>query len=149
MHRCVAKLAAVIALVVACVVNVQAYSRPTIKITSRPVTPRDIKNQVPSGIVTNLPTGTQKSYGLDAIGIGQPSYLEVELTNKTFHAPSSWAQYTNSKTSDTKSITGITWRIVSKPVGSAAVLTASPLTNLTTWPIFEKGERGNYFIPTN
>lgn len=129
--RRVVMSAMVFVLGVACVLGSSSYAQ-TAKVVSRPLTPREIKNQIPSGTTTNLPTGTQKSYGLNVVGVGQPAYLEVEITNNTM------------------TVTSVVWRLVSKPGASAlAGLADSPLTNLTTWPIYDPGARAARFIPTN
>ena len=145
-----ARVAVAFALGVVSAWNVQAYDRPAIKIASRPVTPRDIKDQRPLPsqklIVTNLPSTTQKAPGLFATGVGQPVYLEVELTNKSFFAPISYSASTNSKTT-TMGVTSVVWSVSSSV--STVGLTNSPLTNSTIWPIYDRGDRNLYYVPTN
>ncbi len=68
----------------------------------RALTPQEIQDY-------NLPTNLQVSGGLDTVGIGQPVYLDL-LLPKTM---------TN--------VTGITWELSLKPVGSVDTLQPSPL----------------------
>ncbi|NGO39266.1 hypothetical protein G4L39_07620 [Limisphaera ngatamarikiensis] len=68
----------------------------------RPLTHQDIHDY-------GLPTNLQVSGGLDTVGIGQPVYLELLLPKSM----------TN--------VTGVTWELTVKPVGSADILLESPL----------------------
>ena len=91
------------------------------KIVARPLTPGDVTTY-------GLPSTTENSGGLTTVGIGTPVYLEVDVTTNT---PGS-------------TITNVTWSLVSKPVGSAAVLTNSPLG--TNVPVYEPSERATYQV---
>lgn len=82
----------------------------------RPVTPGDI-------IVYGLPAATEVSGGLSTVGVGQPVYLEAQVN---IAVPAS-------------NIVGVTWVLTSKPVGSVAVLTNSPLG--TNVPVYEPSDR--------
>jgi hypothetical protein len=73
------------------------------KIVLRPLTPTEIK--------TYALTGTQGANGLNAIGVGQPAYLDA-LVNAAI-APSN--------------IVSVTWTLTGKPPLSSAALVASPL----------------------
>jgi hypothetical protein len=77
------------------------------QLSVRPLTPTEIK--------TYSLTGIQGASGLNAVGVGQPAYLDA-LVNAAI-APSN--------------IVSVTWTLTSKPIGSTAVLAASPLgTNI-------------------
>jgi len=73
------------------------------KVTLRQLTPTEIK--------TYALTNAQGATGLNAIGVGQPAYLDA-LVNAAI-APSN--------------IVSVTWTLTGKPPGSAAALVASPL----------------------
>src|SRR5512137_1777029 len=85
------------------------------QIVLRPLTPGEIKTY---GL-----TGLQGASGLSAVGVGQPAYLEV-LVNSAIPA---------------SSLTNIAWSLTSKPIGSTAVLAASPLgTNVPTYKMADR-----------
>ena len=74
------------------------------RLIARPVTPGDVTR-------AGLPATTEVSGGLDTVGVGTPVYLEVDV-NLAFPA---------------STITNVSFALTSKPIGSAAVLAASPL----------------------
>lgn len=82
----------------------------------RPVTAHDIS-------IYHLPSSTEYSGGLSTVGVGTAVYLEAEVN---IAIPAS-------------DITGVTWTLVSKPPGSSAALTASPLGSNV--PIYEPSGR--------
>ncbi|MFO1477134.1 MAG: cytochrome c3 family protein [Verrucomicrobiota bacterium] len=73
-------------------------------INIRPLTPTELTKY-------SLPATTETSGGLNTIGVGQPAYLDA-LVNAAI-APSN--------------IVSVVWTITNAPIGSAAVLSASPL----------------------
>jgi hypothetical protein len=82
---------------------------------ARPLTPQEKKDYS----LTTLPV----SGGLDTTGIGQPFYLDA-LANKTIPA---------------SNIVSVTWTLVTKPLGSGAVITNSPLgTNVPTYKVADR-----------
>lgn len=87
------------------------------QIKLRPLTPTEIS-------IYAL-TNAQGASGLTTIGVGQPAYLEALVNNALPNAD----------------ITNVTWVLTTKPVGSTAVLSASPLgTNI---PTFKMADRFN------
>lgn len=83
---------------------------------TRPLTPQEIKDY-------GLPGGSETSGGLNTVGVGVPFYLDA-LVNLSI--PSS-------------NITSVTWTLVTKPVGSAAVITNSPLGgNVPTYKMADR-----------
>lgn len=80
----------------------------------RPVTDVDIERY-------GLPADIEFSGGLTTIGVGAPVYLEVDVS-----------------TNNVSDVTNVIWTL-SKPVGSSAALTTSPLG--TNVPIFEPSSR--------
>ena len=82
----------------------------------RPLTPGDISTY-------NLPATTETSSGLTTVGLGQPAYLEAQID---IAVPAS-------------DITGVTWTLTSKPAGSNAAITDSPL--VANLPVFEPSDR--------
>ncbi|HWD21338.1 MAG TPA: hypothetical protein VHB20_18875 [Verrucomicrobiae bacterium] len=90
------------------------------RIIARPLTPGDVT-------VYNLPASIENSGGLLTVAIGTPAYLEADLNIAL--APSA--------------ITNVTWTLT-KPLGSSAALTVSPLpANL---PIYEPSDRLYYQV---
>lgn len=87
------------------------------QVTLRPLTPQDISTYGLSGL--------QGASGLSTLGIGQPAYLEVLVNNAVPNAD----------------ITNVTWALISKPIGSAAALDASPLGSEV--PTFKMADRFN------
>lgn len=85
----------------------------------RALTPQEIQDY-------NLPSNLQVSGGLDTVGIGQPVYLDL-LLPKTM---------TN--------VTGITWELSLKPVGSVDTLQPSPLGPAV--PAYEPRARVDYNV---
>ena len=86
------------------------------QISLRPLTPSEIKDY-------GLPATSETSGGLSAVGVGQPAYLEA-LVNAAI-APSN--------------IVSVVWTLTNKPIGSAAVLTNSPLgTNVPTYKMADR-----------
>lgn len=97
-------------LLAASVANAQIPLQATL--APRPVTPGDIANY-------KLPSTTEIASGNINIGLGQPAYLEVEIN---IAVPAS-------------DIAGVTWTLLSKPAGSNAAITNSPLA--ANMPVFE------------
>jgi len=89
-------------------------------VTLRPLTPQDIKDY-------SL-TGLQGASGLNAVGVGQPAYLEA-LVNIAI-APSN--------------ITSVTWVLTNKPIGSTATLASSPLG--PNVPLFNMADRSRFQV---
>lgn len=87
------------------------------QIGTRALTPQEIKDYA-------LPAATQTSGGLSTVGLGQPAYLEAQVR----------------LTVAASNILGVAWELTSKPIGSAAVLEASPLPS--SMPIYNPGDRG-------
>ncbi|MGB7769171.1 MAG: multiheme c-type cytochrome [Verrucomicrobiia bacterium] len=115
-------LMAVAAMALSTVTAVQAQSNLEARIVLRPLSAVDVKTySLPS-------TNSDLSGGLDTIGVGTPAYLEVEV-NTNF--PES-------------NIVNVVWTITSKPIGSAAMLTTSPLG--TNVPIYEPSDRLAYQV---
>lgn len=85
------------------------------QVTFRPLTPQDIKDYSLGSL--------QGASGLNAVGVGQPAYLEA-LVNIAI-APSN--------------ITSVTWILTNKPIGSTATLQDSPLgTNVPTYKMADR-----------
>ncbi len=113
---------AVVLMAMAATVTASAATTPINgQIIARPLTPGDVTTY-------GLPSTTENSGGLTTVGIGTPVYLEVEVTTNTPAA----------------TITNVTWSLISKPVGSAAVLTTSPLG--TNVPVYEPTDRLIYQV---
>jgi hypothetical protein len=74
------------------------------RLIARPVTPGDVTRHA-------LPASLENSGGLNTVGVGTPVYLEADVN---LSVPAS-------------GITNVTFTITSKPIGSAAVISASPL----------------------
>ncbi|MFN3409780.1 MAG: hypothetical protein ACK45B_12340 [Limisphaerales bacterium] len=91
------------------------------QLTTRPLTPQEIKDY-------GLPAATQTSGGLFNVGLGQPAYLEAQVRS----------------TIPSNNILGVTWELVSKPVGSTAELLPSPLP--AAMPIYSPGDAGFYRV---
>jgi hypothetical protein len=104
-------------LMAVCAVTTARAAGPALQgqLTLRPLTTQDITDY-------SL-TGVQGASGLSTVGKGQPAYVEVLVNNAV----------TNSD------ITNIVWTLAVKPVGSAAVLAASPLgTNVPTYKMADR-----------
>ncbi len=85
------------------------------QVTLRPLTPTEIS--------TYALTNAQGASGLTTVGVGQPVYLEALVNNAV----------------PTSDITNVTWLLTTKPVGSGAVLTNSPMgTNIPTFKIADR-----------
>lgn len=91
------------------------------QIGTRALTPQEIKDY-------GLPADTQVSGGLGTVGVGQPAYLEAQVRTTIADA----------------NILGVTWELVSKPIGSSAALAPSPL--LTNMPIYNPGDRSFFKV---
>jgi hypothetical protein len=91
------------------------------QIGTRALTPQEIKDYA-------LPADTQVSGGLANVGVGQPAYLEAQV--RTTIADSN--------------IFGVTWELVSRPIGSTATLVPSPLP--VSMPIYNPGDRGFFKV---
>jgi hypothetical protein len=90
-------------LMVAAAANVGAATALNGRIDIRPLSPSDIKDY---GL-----TGAQGASGLNTVAIGEPVYLDAEV-NLAIPAAN---------------ITNVTWTLTSRPPGSTAALTDSPL----------------------
>jgi len=101
------------AIAAACIAHAQIPLNAQLAL--RPVTPGDIATY-------KLPATTDASGGLMNVGLGQPAYLEVDINSAV---PAS-------------DITGVTWTLTTKPGGSNAAITASPLTAAV--PIFQPSD---------
>jgi hypothetical protein len=99
--------------------NAQANLQP--QIVLRPLTAVDVSTY---GLAAN----SDYSGGLSTIGVGTPAYLEVEVSS---NFPAS-------------NIVSVAWIIASKPAGSGAILTTSPLG--TNVPIYEPSDRLIYQV---
>lgn len=91
------------------------------QVVSRPLTPGDKTNY-------KLPSSLEVAAGINTVGVGTPLYLEAEVN---IALPAS-------------DITSVTWNLDSKPVGSAAAFTASPLG--TNVPISELTARAAFQV---
>ena len=91
------------------------------QIGTRALPPQDIVDY-------GLPANTQVSGGLATVGLGQPFYLEAQVLT----------------TIPGSNILGVTWALTGKPVGSTAVLEASPLP--PNMPLYDPGDRGYYQV---
>jgi hypothetical protein len=111
--------AALLALAAAIAAKAQTNLQP--QIVLRPLTAVDVSTY-------GLPANTDLSGGLSTIGVGMPAYLELEV-NTNFPA---------------SNIVSVVWTMTSKPIGSAAALTNSPLG--TNVPIYEPSDRLAYQV---
>jgi hypothetical protein len=91
------------------------------QLVTRPISRDDIA-------AYGLPATTELTGGLTTVGLGQPAHLEAEID---INVPPS-------------QIAGVTWNLASKPAGSKATLTASPLG--ANVPIFEPSDRAIYQV---
>jgi hypothetical protein len=109
-------LTAVVLVAIGSATGVEAATALTGQIAIRPLTPSEITDY-------GLPASSEISGGLSAVGVGQPVYLEA-LVNIAIPA------------SNTVSVT---WTLPTKPLGSAALLAASPLgTNVPTYKMADR-----------
>jgi hypothetical protein len=83
------------------------------QIVPRPLTPQEIND-------LGLPAGTQRSGGLNNIGVGEPFYLEAQVPQGT-------------------EVSAVAWSLTAQPEGSTATLTESPLGPEV--PIYNIGDR--------
>jgi len=110
-----------VALMAMAATTAQAQASLQARLVARPLTPGDISTY-------KLPASTETSGGLTTVGVGTPVYLEVDVAN----------------TIPAADITGVNWVLTSKPLGSAAALTASPLG--TNVPVYEPSDRLIYQV---
>jgi hypothetical protein len=101
--------------------NALAQSNLLARIALRPVAPTDAATY-------GMPASTETSGGLSTIAVGTPAYIEAQV-NIAFPGAS---------------VTNVTWSLTNKPLGSAAMLTNSPLG--TNVPIYEIWDRQNYQV---
>ena len=104
-------------------VTAQGAAAPTLQahLVLRPLTPGDKTTY-------SLASSTEVSGGLTTVGVGTPVYLEVDI-NIAIPAAN---------------VTGISWGLTNVPIGSAAVITSSPLgTNI---PVYEPSDRVLYQV---
>jgi len=106
--------AALLALAVVTTTATAAPLQGTLRL--RPVTPSDVKDYA-------LPTGTQTSAGLTTIGVGQPAYLEAQI----------------SLAIPVSDIVSVDWVLTNKPPGSTAALVTSPLG--ANVPVYSPADR--------
>jgi len=90
------------------------------QVVLRPVTPQDVKDYAL--------TGVQTASGLSTVAIGQPAYLEALV---------------NIAVADSN-ILDVAWSLTAQPVGSAAVLTNSPLG--ANVPVFAPVDRSRFKV---
>ncbi|HUA37663.1 MAG TPA: hypothetical protein VMA35_04600 [Candidatus Sulfopaludibacter sp.] len=88
------------------------------QLVARPLTPGEIANATYA-----LPANLEPSGGLLNVGVGQPVYLEIDVATNV----------------SVPNVTNITWVLAQRPVGSAALLQASPLG--TNVPVYEPADR--------
>ena len=91
------------------------------QIVARPLTPGDI-------VTYGLPANSEVSGGLVNCPLGEPLYLEAEVSS---NFPAS-------------NIVSVTWTITNRPAGSTAALQPSPLG--TNVPIYEPSDRLVYYV---
>jgi hypothetical protein len=96
--------------------NANAQTNLQAQMVARPLTPGDIT-------AYGLPASTEVSGGLFNVPVGEPAYLEIEVSS---NFPAS-------------NIVSVTWAITNKPVGSLTTLQPSPLG--TNVPIYEPSDR--------
>ena len=110
-------LKGVLLLALAAGISAQAAPPPlNARLIARPVTPGDVTTYA-------LPASTEVSGGLNTVGVGTPVYLEVDV-NVAFPA---------------STITNIAFALTSKPIGSVAVISNSPLpTNMGIYEPYDK-----------
>ena len=109
-------LAAVVMLILA--VTTMGYAQTSLQanLAVRPLTPYEIATY-------SLPSTTETSGGLTTVAIGQPAYLEAQVT-------STWSA---------SDISGVVWTLNIKPDGSKAGIGTSPLgMNI---PVYEPSDR--------
>lgn len=109
-------LLAVALIALTAVTTVEAQGSLQATLTVRPVTQGDIA-------AYKLPQNTSVSGGLYTVALGEPLYLEAQINSSI---PAS-------------DVTGVTWALVYKPVGSTAALADSPLGSNV--PVFEPSDR--------
>jgi hypothetical protein len=107
-------------LVAICATSVSAQTLQA-QLATRPVSRDDIA-------AYGLPSTTELTGGLTTVGLGQPVHLEAEID---INVPPS-------------QISSVTWSLASKPAGSTAVLTDSPLG--ANVPISEPSDRLVYQV---
>ena len=101
--------------------NANAQTNLQAQMVARPLTPGDVT-------AYGLPASTEVSGGLFNVPVGEPAYLEIEVSSN-FPAAN---------------IVSVTWAITNKPVGSLAALQPSPLG--TNVPIYEPSDRLVYQV---
>jgi hypothetical protein len=114
-YRTITGLLAVL-MAAAAVTTAAAQTTPQAKIAARPMTRDDIA-------AYKLPATTELTGGLFTIGVGQPAYLEAQLDI----------------TVAASDILSTDWALTTKPAGSSALLTESPIGNSV--PIYEPSDR--------
>ncbi|HTX37575.1 MAG TPA: multiheme c-type cytochrome [Bryobacteraceae bacterium] len=119
--RALAGLSAVALMAVAATTTLSAQTTMTPRLVVRALTNGDIDNY-------KLPSTTQVSGGLETVGLGEPLYLEVQID---IGIPAG-------------QIAGVIWSLTTKPAGSQAALTASPLGSNV--PIAEPSDRLVYQV---
>ena len=107
---------AVVLLTMVATTMVYAQTSLTTTLAVRPLTAGEIATY-------SLPSTTESSIGLTTVGIGQPAYLEAQVSLSV-------------AASD---ISGVTWTLTTKPSGSKAAITTSPLG--ANVPVYEPSDR--------
>jgi len=132
-------------LMAVCAVTTARAAGPALQgqLALRPLTPSEIKDYA----LTNV-TGIQGASGLTTVGVGQPAYLEalVNGSKTTILVTNIIVGVSTNITTNVflyglpdADITNVTWVLAAKPVGSAAVLAASPLgTNVPTYKMADR-----------
>jgi hypothetical protein len=114
-------LLAVVLTAMAAANTAKAQTSLQAQIVARPLTPGDI-------VTYGLPANSEVSGGLFNCPLGEPLYLEAEVSS---NFPAS-------------NIVSVTWAITNKPAGSTAALQPSPLG--INVPIYEPSDRLAYYV---
>jgi hypothetical protein len=114
-------LLAVVLTAMAAADDANAQTNLQAQIVARPLSPGDI-------VTYGLPANSEVSGGLFNCPLGEPLYLEAEVSS---NFPAS-------------NIVSVTWAITNKPAGSTAALQPSPLG--TNVPIYEPSDRLAYYV---
>ncbi len=112
---------AVVLLMWAVLAPVQAQTTLQGQLVLRPLSNDDIA-------AYTLPASTQRSGGLSTVGLGQPAYLEAQVSNSIA----------------AKDIAGVDWALTSKPSSSKATLVDDPLGPKV--PSFEPADQAAFLV---
>jgi len=111
------RLLAIAAISAGALLTTASAQTPQCQLIARPLTPGDIA-------AYGLPSATEVSGGLTTVGLGQPVYLEVDIST------------TNGLAALNPTIN---WNLAQKPISSSAALQASPLG--ANVPVYEPSDR--------